>query len=157
MESVVQATYLPLTNNHLRQALRRPIPWQNTSIFILRRTCCIRAHHFAPLPNPPWTRIPVSAPAYDYAYTYSHPPTSTPVTNSSPPSPTSSFWSAPGMYDEDSVPGVNPPEGLRDGIRYLYPSKKHNDPRRLQRRPYVEKQQWRRPFPFLHLHSPMLP
>ena len=81
------------------------------------------AYHFAPLPNPPWTRTPVSVPAYDYPYTYSHPPTSTPATNSSPPSPTSSFWSAPGMYDEDSVPGVNPPEGLRDGIRYLYPSK----------------------------------
>ena len=77
------------------------------------------AHHFAPLPNPPWSR----APAPGYAYTYAYPTeTSTPAAISGPPSPQASFWSISSMTEDGQVPGVNPPSGLREGVRYLYPA-----------------------------------
>ena len=71
------------------------------------------AYQFAPLPNPPWARAPIATPAYDFGYTFA-----------GPPSPTSAAaWPTQGMDDDDAIPGVSPPAGLRDGMRFLHPSR----------------------------------
>lgn len=81
------------------------------------------AHHFAPLPNPPWARAPAPAPVPANAYSYAYPTEiSTPVAISAPPSPQGSFWSVSSMTEDGRVPGLNPPSGLRDGVHYLYPA-----------------------------------